>query len=913
MKRAASDHEVDISSPAAKKTCIQEAKNGMPPEPTTPIDDDMDDLYADSPAVVGRQEISSTPPTAYSAPQSPAPNPQYNYVPLPGLGLSTRQWLNSEQDVNGHEKALFVGGRPEVTPNGGLQTAEPVRSLSQPADTRMPIPSKSDQHLPGEQEEQDMQDGSIGVKAIQKETPTRKHEDPGFAPLPQGEVFSATQPDTGHSTMDDTVAQNPDPELLSNMQAYEQPSHQAISKTAQDTKEGETSQNTNDVVASSNDMDISDPPQSEQARDIEVPGAKENPEYEGPPVSSGQIEGTVGIGDKPKATFECPAGISEPNRAEDTEDMEVFGDAGDKSKPVSKATKRVPAPYQPEQYNDIEAPVTEPDQTFDKIAQANKTDDAAEFELDSSPYQSSSESESDSDSSSSSSGESHYEMLDPEEEARRLMQEDGGSDEEGKPGKATAGPLRTLNEKPDEAVPKPQIEVTPAMVISELGNVEHVVENSILLKAKTSGESRALESGSLLCLGDRSVIGVIAETLGQVQQPYYSVRFTNSACIAEAGISKGTPIFYVEQHSTYVFTQNLRALKGSDASNIHDEEVGDDELEFSDDEAEAEYKRRMKQERQARKGGRGGREDGFSKGPRGGRMGRGGQVHQSDKRNIEPPPINYDDDDGEELYTPLARPTNLHEIMGHGEAPQEDLSSRVNRTPGGHGSQQGRPDRGRGREDRGRGSRGGRGNRGRGDRRGGGGFNRDSRNQYYDNHQQQHQTDALPPPIQVNQYPAFPAEDKEYQHPPPLPSWPIQYPSNQPTPSYYDQFQNHQQQIYPAYNPYAQAHSPQQYQYPIPQTPSTQSYQYPPHQASSPTNFIPPNLPPGAHINPAFFSSTVPQPQIPQPWQQQQGYNTTPQTGESRSPEGEEAFKAAQDRLNLLRQLSRGGSDGSPS
>ncbi|KAL9606623.1 MAG: hypothetical protein Q9179_000209 [Wetmoreana sp. 5 TL-2023] len=633
----------------------------MSPEPMTLIDDDMDDLYADSPAVVSRQEESSTPPIAYSAPQCSVPNPQYNYAPLPGLGLSTRQWFNPKQDVNGYEKALYVNGRTEVTPSGGLQAAEPVRSPSQPADAQMPNPPESDQHLPGEQEEQDMQDGSLDVQKIQKETSARKHEEPDYAPFPQGEMFSATQPDTDHSRMDDTVAQGPDSEHPSKMQAYEQPSEQATSKRAQDAK-GETSHNTNDVVASSNDMDISDPPQSEQVRDIEVPGAMENPGCEGPPVSSGQIKEIGVTGDKSEATSEGSAGTSKLNRAED---IEIYGDAGDKSKPVSKATKSVLAPNQPEQRNDTEAPVAELDQTLDEIAQADKTDYAAEFELDSSPYQSSSESESDSDSSSSSSGDSDYEMLDPEEEARRLMHEDGGSDEEGKPGKATAGPLRTLNEKPDEVVPKPQIEVTPAMILSELGSVEHVVENSILIKAKTSGESRALESGSLLCLRDRSVIGVIAETLGQVQQPYYSVRFTNPACIAEAGISKGTAIFYVEQHSTYVFTQNLKGLKGSDASNIHDEEVGDDELEFSDDEAEAEYKRKMKQERQARKCGRGGREDGFSKGPRGGRIGRGGQAHQPDARNIEPPAINYDDDDGEELYTPLARPTNLHEIMEH--------------------------------------------------------------------------------------------------------------------------------------------------------------------------------------------------------------------------------------------------------
>ncbi|KAL8688997.1 MAG: hypothetical protein Q9224_004748, partial [Gallowayella concinna] len=253
---------------------------------------------------------------------------------------------------------------------------------------------------------------------------------------------------------------------------------------------------------------------------------------------------------------------------EDTE-MDPLQDVSDgNSNEISNA--KVDRPDQSQQPRDTEFAEDEEGLTFEKVSEANKKNNEAEFELDSSPMESSSDS--DSDSPSSSSGDSDYEMLDPAEEARRLMQEDGGSDDEGKGGKVPSGPLRTLNEKPDEVVPKPQIVITPEMTVPELGRVEHVVENSILIKGKTSGESRALESGSLLCLEDRSVVGVIAELLGQVHQPYYSVRFTNPAAIAEAGISKGISIFFVEQHSSYVFTQSLKALKGSDASNMHDEE-----------------------------------------------------------------------------------------------------------------------------------------------------------------------------------------------------------------------------------------------------------------------------------------------------------------------------------------------------
>lgn len=48
--------------------------------------------------------------------------------------------------------------------------------------------------------------------------------------------------------------------------------------------------------------------------------------------------------------------------------------------------------------------------------------------------------------------------------------------------------------------------------------------------------------------------------------------------------------------ASYVFTQQLRAQKGSDASNVWDEEIGANEMEWSDDEEEQEYKRNLKNE-----------------------------------------------------------------------------------------------------------------------------------------------------------------------------------------------------------------------------------------------------------------------------------------------------------------------------
>lgn len=363
--------------------------------------------------------------------------------------------------------------------------------------------------------------------------------------------------------------------------------------------------------------------------------------------------------------------------------------------------------------------------------------EAREWETDSSPYDSSSSDDTSSDSDSSDDEDEdedeEYTLLDPYEQARILMAEDGGggggddgnSDDEGRPtsNRPNVG-LRTVNEKPEEILPKPNITITDSMPIEELGTIQAIVENTLLITAKTSGEYRVLESNSLLCTASRIPIGVVAETLGRVEAPLYTVRFASETDIVESGVSeKGTKIYYVPEHSTFVFTQPLKAVKGSDASNFHDEEVGDDEMEFSDDEAEAEHKRQMKLRKKGidpnsvpppSRGGRGGR----------GQRGRGGRGGGGMNSNMHAIPesdtasaygtgsveMNYDDvEEGETDYTPLRRPesmtqTSPHQINGGMSPPQPQQQFNFR---GGHDPRGGRGGRGRGTPNRGRGGRGG--------------------------------------------------------------------------------------------------------------------------------------------------------------------------------------------------------------
>ncbi|KAI9674131.1 MAG: hypothetical protein M1817_001949 [Caeruleum heppii] len=520
----------------------------------------------------------------------------------------------------------------------------------------------------------------------------------------------------------------------------------------------------------------------------------------------------------------------------------------------------------------------------------------AEWEADSSGL-SSSDSDDTSSDSESSEDDDGYELLDPEEQARILMQGDGGSDDgTGAKGGKAAGDflLKTKNEVIEEKVEKPSVVITPDMRLEQLGTVDLLVENIILIKADTSGEYVVLESGSVLCLEDRTVIGTVSETLGRVQQPLYSVRFTNRAEIAEAGISVGSKIFFVDQYSKRVLTQPLRAVKGSDASNIHDEEVGADEVEFSDDEAEAEHKRRVKLERQGRLGGQRG-------GQRGGRF---DQLRASRPTLPQPMPpggLDYDDvvppqtePQGEDdLYTPLTRPSNFHEVMGSREPPHEGRSTRNYPDRRGRGGSRSRGhERGRGR---------GRGSREWGSHRASARGGADPRRH---NHQVEPQgTRYEEPHYGYDEHQAGPRQSPMSVQPysPQAPQLPISQQAFPPPPSPYGQ------------SAHGWPQSPQYPRYDFPPPPRNSISPLQPQVPHSPDAI----LPPGAYVNPAFFQSQQ-RPPLPQWSPPPNAYyphvvelpRQSPVGSTRLSPESDAAFRAAQEKLEILRGLT-GRSDGS--
>ncbi|KAJ7370477.1 H/ACA ribonucleoprotein complex non-core subunit naf1 [Desmophyllum pertusum] len=139
-----------------------------------------------------------------------------------------------------------------------------------------------------------------------------------------------------------------------------------------------------------------------------------------------------------------------------------------------------------------------------------------------------------------------------------------------------AGPLKTKSEllvKDLPEVPVFDVTIDENIQLVELGLVFSIVESLVVVKALP--QTPALDSESVLFLESRSCLGLVFETFGPVQTPFYSLRFNTNTDISEKNLHVGDKVFYAPdmmEYSNFVFVTQLKKLKGSDASWEHDEE-----------------------------------------------------------------------------------------------------------------------------------------------------------------------------------------------------------------------------------------------------------------------------------------------------------------------------------------------------
>ncbi|KAF7347568.1 ACT-7 domain-containing protein [Mycena venus] len=211
----------------------------------------------------------------------------------------------------------------------------------------------------------------------------------------------------------------------------------------------------------------------------------------------------------------------------------------------------------------------------------------------------------DSTSESDSSSDSDSDDSDDDERPTRVNIKDLDAEDDDESGVAApaATYFQTKNEVVEADIVVPDIEeVSADETLERVGEVMSIIDKTVIVKgapadAFTRASDQALDCDTLLVFEDRKVLGYIYETFGPTTQPLYQVKFNAIYPLDTDKVQLSRPVFHVPQRSRFVFVNQIKRFKGSDASNMHDEEPADDELEFSDDEAEAAYKRELKRKR----------------------------------------------------------------------------------------------------------------------------------------------------------------------------------------------------------------------------------------------------------------------------------------------------------------------------
>ncbi|WOL15074.1 H/ACA ribonucleoprotein complex non-core subunit NAF1-like [Canna indica] len=154
------------------------------------------------------------------------------------------------------------------------------------------------------------------------------------------------------------------------------------------------------------------------------------------------------------------------------------------------------------------------------------------------------------------------------------------------------GPIKSINEI-ENLPPVPKIDATlePHHQTLPVGVISAILDNKVIVEG--SEKHSPLNEGSILWITEmRLPLGLVDEIFGPVKNPFYIVRY-NSSKEVPTGIRMGTAVSFVPEFASYILNHNELCRKAYDASGENDEELGE-EVEFSDDEKETEYKKSLR-------------------------------------------------------------------------------------------------------------------------------------------------------------------------------------------------------------------------------------------------------------------------------------------------------------------------------
>ena len=138
----------------------------------------------------------------------------------------------------------------------------------------------------------------------------------------------------------------------------------------------------------------------------------------------------------------------------------------------------------------------------------------------------------------------------------------------------------------------------------ECGKIKNIVENKILMESINNNLSKILNLDNIIFLSNKQHIGFIDDVIGQIDNPVYVIKIYPKL-IEEKILEKikiDDKLYYCSNKINVINAIELKNKnKGCDASNAFDEEVSENEKDYSDDEEEVNAKIKRKNKKNKKK------------------------------------------------------------------------------------------------------------------------------------------------------------------------------------------------------------------------------------------------------------------------------------------------------------------------
>jgi len=126
-------------------------------------------------------------------------------------------------------------------------------------------------------------------------------------------------------------------------------------------------------------------------------------------------------------------------------------------------------------------------------------------------------------------------------------------------------------------------QLTPSDILLDSGVIDDIIEDKVIVRANSMNGT--LDLDNIIFTVNKIAFGYLDDVIGKIDEPVYVIRLFPNINITSLNFLPGQSVYNVKEKSKYV-ERNQLSKKGCDASNAFNEEVSEDEMEFSDDEEE---------------------------------------------------------------------------------------------------------------------------------------------------------------------------------------------------------------------------------------------------------------------------------------------------------------------------------------